>query len=282
MTETSTMDPGSQIGIDFVPERAADSDTAPVRVSAGSVESARIPGGRHSNAGDLEFDSSQSGLPGSPAKSGSVPCLGSLGGWQTFELMPAAYRARRQAQRTLHRWSSLILVLLSIAIGSTVALWVRGRRINRRNASLVAQAEPIADLRRKIQVMETENLLLEKWCAWVESAKPDDDAVQILGAATLATHHQGPVPAEKHLDVQSIEIKLPREFDVSVSKPPTWAEPKFTLVVTAGNRDILMPWTQRLEKTGRLQDVKLATPGGNWREALIRVNAEPLSTRMVP
>jgi len=54
------------------------------------------------------------------------------------------------------------------------------------------------------------------------------------------------------------------------------------LTVTANSRDGLMAWNERLEKTGRIKNVKLTTPGGAWREALIQVNAQPLSTRIVP
>lgn len=209
-------------------------------------------------------------------------CLDSLGGWQDFELLPPSYRARRNAQRAIHRWSSVILILLTVTLGSAAALWARGQRVTRQNAELVAQAEPIRELRQATRVIEAENLLLEKWCLWVESAKPDDCVLQTLAAVALATQNGDPLPPQKHLDVQSIEVKLPLEYDLASENPPTWAAPKFSMTVTANSRDVLMPWNDRLEKTGRLENVKLTAPGGVWHEALIQVNATPLATRTVP
>lgn len=206
----------------------------------------------------------------------------SLGGWQDFELMPPHYRAQRHAEQTLCIWTTVLIILLSVTVGSSIALWLRGRQRVRRHAKIVSMAKPIGDLRRKAQVLETENVLLEQWCRWVESAKPDDSLVQVLGAVTLATHPDEKATRENQLDVQSIEVKLPREYDSSSPKPPAWAAAKFSLSAIANGRDLLMPWNERLEKSGRLTNLKLTTPGGAWREALVQVSASPLSTRIVP
>ncbi|MCS7467892.1 hypothetical protein NZK35_14660 [Stieleria sp. ICT_E10.1] len=205
-----------------------------------------------------------------------------LGGWQDFELMPPRYRSRRHAEQAFQKWSVVLLVLLSITIGSSVTLWLRGRRTIAKNAVLVEQAQPIAELQRATRLLETENALLEKWCTWVESAKPDDSVAQVLGAVTRATHPGPKVPATQHLDVQSIEIKLPLEYDLSLKEPPSWAVRRVSLAAVANSRDVLMPWNDRLEKSGRLQDVQLTTPAGVWREALIQVSAQPLSSTLVP
>ena len=245
--------PSSSVGLDFIPERPVGQDD--IRPNPGTSI---------------------------PKEQNWRPSMDSLDGWQDFELIPPDYRARKNAQRVLHRWSAVLLLLLTATVGSFVALWVRGQNAMRQNERLVERAAPIADTRQQAQVLETENVLLEKWCRWVESAKPDDSIVQVLTAASLATQHGDPMPEKKHLDVQSVEVKLPREYDPSANSPPTWSEPRFRLTVTAKSRDVLLPWNERLEKTGRLEAIKLATPGGAWREAMIQVNAMPLSTRTVP
>lgn len=244
--------PASDVGIDFVPDLSATSaDPLPSR--SAQPESVSHP--------DM-FDG--------------------LDGWQNFELMPPRYRAKRQAERALLKWSGVLLVLLSITIGSSIALEIRGRRTTQRNADLIAEAKPLSDLRDRSQILDAENALLEKWCHWVETSKPDDSIVQVLGAVALATHHRDAPGPDEHLDVQSIDIKLPLEHDATSSVTPTWAEPKFSLTAVARSRDVLMPWNDRLEKTGRLQNVKLTTPAGSWREAVIQVNAIPLASRIVP
>ncbi|QDV43343.1 hypothetical protein Enr13x_31980 [Stieleria neptunia] len=219
------------------------------------------------------------------APTAAVPCQNvtdGLGGWQDFELMPPHYRARRHAEQAFQKWSVVLLVLLSITVGSSVTLWLRGRRTIAKNAVLVEQAQPIAELRRTTRLLKTENALLEKWCTWVESAKPDDSVAQVLGAVAQATHPGPKVPAAQHLDVQSIEVKLPLEYDVSLKEPPSWAVPRVSLTAVANSRDVLMPWNDRLEQSGRLQEVQLNTPGGAWREALIQVTAQPLSSTLLP
>ncbi|MCA9140370.1 MAG: hypothetical protein KDB00_26545 [Planctomycetales bacterium] len=252
MTRDSVIESAKTVGIDFVPERPSTPQTPP--------------------GTDVQFNDQLD----------IFRCNEDLDGWQDFELLPPSYRARRQSQRALNRWSSILLVLLSIAIGTSIALWTRGRRMIQRNTAIIALAEPVGQLRQRAELLETENTLLEKWCQWVESAKPDDSAMQVLGAVATATHPNGPLPPDRHLDVQSIEVKLPVEYDVAAPTAPSWAEPSFSLTVRAHRRDVLMPWNERLERIERLKDLKVNTPNGNWQEALIQVGAVPLSTKVVP
>lgn len=252
MTRHKTKEVLPTVGIDYVPERV--SDAQPSSVADVTLKD------------DFDF----------------FRCSDDLDGWQDFELLPPSYRARRQSQRALHRWSALLLVLLTVTIGSSVSLWMRGRRMILRNTALVERADPLRQLRQKSELLEVENLILERWCTWVESAKPDHSVVQVLGAVALATHPNGPMPQDEHLEVQSIEVKLPLEYDDAAPRAPTWAEPKFALTVKAHSRDVLMPWNDRMEKIGRLKDLKVNTPGGNWQQATIQVGAVPLSTKVVP
>ncbi|WP_182870376.1 hypothetical protein [Stieleria mannarensis] len=279
--ETVSCHSENDLGIDFVPEPsgAAEAMPWPPADSNGRVDR-QMPGQEaNRQAPGLAPDQT---TPQSDSSGQSTIVLDSLGGWQDFELLPPSYRSRRHAGQAFQKWSGVLLVLLSITVGSSIALWMRGQRLIAKNADLVTQSAPIAELRRKTQLLEAENALLEKWCSWVESAKPDDSVAQVMGAVTLATHPGPALPPQQHLDVQSIDIKLPLEYDASLKEPPNWATPRFTLTVMANSRDVLMPWNDRLEKTGRLKDVALTTPGGAWREALIRVTAQPLASRLVP
>ncbi|QEF99695.1 hypothetical protein Mal15_37610 [Stieleria maiorica] len=274
----------NSVGIDFVPEPsgAADQMPWPPADSPSQTSSRTLSQTPSQTSGHTPGHTPSQTSPEADSSGRSTIVLDSFGGWQDFELLPPSYRSRRHAEQAFHKWSGVLLVLLSITVGSSIALWMRGRRLIAKNADLVTQSAPIAELRRKTQLLEAENAVLEKWCSWVESAKPDDSVAQVMGAVTLATHPGPALPQQQHLDVQSIEIKLPLEYDASLKEPPNWAASRFTLTVMANSRDVLMPWNDRLEKSGRLKDVALTTPGGAWREALIRVTAQPLSSRLVP
>lgn len=213
--------------------------------------------------------------------------LDTYGGWQSFELMPPRYRTSREAQLTFFSWLTIVAILLTVTSGSAVLIWIKGQQKRISDNRLASIARPIRELKLKADLLEAENALNAKWVQWVSSARPDDSILQIMASVAIATHgdatsDQAIQGEDAHLDVQTIHIKLPLEYSGNAPKPPTWAEPSFSVSAIAKKRSLVMSWSDRLEDIGRLTNVKLNSPAGAWRQAQVQVDAMPLSTRTLP
>lgn len=208
--------------------------------------------------------------------------LDSLGGWQSFELMPPSFRNAREAKSVLTAWTIVNTFLLAFLLGSVVAIFLRGQAMRRRNAQLVAEAKPLFQIRNESIFLEKQTRVIERYSESVTTAKPDDSLLQILAAVALATHPTEHIDPDDHLQVQSVHVKLALEHSSPEGKTPTWAQPRFTMTAMANKPTAVTQWSGRLTGLERLQQLETKAPNSFFRETLVQANAVPRATRVVP
>ncbi len=196
---------------------------------------------------------------------------------QSTELLPTRFFARRHAIRVLATWGIVVVSLSALLCGVLIPIWLRGQRIRAGNSNLIAQSQPLAELRQKSQVMQQENQRRSKWASWVESAKPDDSLLQTLAVIAAATQ-----ASEKEIEIDSMQIQLPLEYPAPHKEPPQWASPKLLITAKVSNELNARSWLDRLNASDRIDDATSRLGARSWSGGTVQVSAKPVATRWLP
>jgi hypothetical protein len=196
---------------------------------------------------------------------------------QECELLPRTYFVRRHAARVLSLWGFIVVSLATTGCGLLVPLWMQGKRTREYHSRLIADAVPLAELRRRTQLMEAENERNAEWCVVLESAKPDDSLLQTLAAIAKATQ-----AAETGIEINSLEIQLPLEYPARYTQPPRWAAPQLSISATVSDGITARKWLERMSASDRIEDTASKLAPGSWDGGMLQVNAHPLTTRWLP
>ena len=196
---------------------------------------------------------------------------------RSIQLLPPRFFARRHNRRVFWLWLFVVVSLSSATIGVLTPVWLRGKRIRTQNARLIAESQPLSDLRRKTQLLQLETARQAKWSLWVESAKPDDSLLQTMAAVAEATK-----PAESGIEIESLEIQLPLEYPANFQRPPHWAAPQLSLTAQVADGITARGWLARLNASDRIEGASSKLASGSWQGSKIQIDAKPLSTCVLP
>ena len=210
-----------------------------------------------------------------PTDVGEQPRLTQQPRPESTELLPTRFFVRRRAIRVLGIWGCLVVTLFATTCGVLVPVWMRARRTRANNACLIAESQPLAELRQKSWLMDQENERRAKWNEWVESAKPDDSLLQTLAAVAEATN-----TVETGIEIDSLEIQLPLEYPAKVKQPPRWAAPQLLITAKVSDGSSTRTWLQRLNASDRIEDATSRLVPGSG--GTVGVNARPVATRCLP
>jgi hypothetical protein len=193
------------------------------------------------------------------------------------QLLPPQFFARRHTRRVFCVWFFVVVSLSAAMIGVLTPVWLRGKQIRNQNARMIAESQPLSDLRRKTQLQEVENTRQAQWSQWVESAKPDDSLLQTMAAIAVATK-----PAESGIEIESLEIHLPLEYPADFQQPPSWAAPRLSLTAHVNDGLTVRAWLDRINASDRIDDARSKLTPGTWQGSRIQIDAKPRSTCVLP
>lgn len=190
-----------------------------------------------------------------------------------YELLPPGYQYECRIRNVLYGWITVICWLLAILCGVAVMTALRSHRDQQSHDQLVATAMPLIDLRRNVFQLQSGNAQRLKWCQWVESAKPDDDAFQALAAI---------IASPQDIEIDQLSIRLPLEYPLTAKEVPDWAVPHLAVTARVASPEVAQQWVQRLSRSDRIDaatvDVKpLELAGGR-----VELTATPRTTRVLP
>ncbi|MDM4016570.1 hypothetical protein [Roseiconus lacunae] len=205
------------------------------------------------------------------------PCLDAFDGWQNFELLPNDYRSMRDAKQLRLKWTLALALSLLLTGGSLLIVGVRQKNMQRQHDHLIVAVQPIEELRQHSERLALQTKRLNDWCRWVESSRPDDSLVQVIGALVVATqdpgNHRRPTAG---IEAQSLSVKLPLHHSSSNH------DARFTFVTSVDNPDEVDQWTERLRLSDRLENIRISSPSGSRTAPIIRVDADPIAAKPIP
>lgn len=194
------------------------------------------------------------------------------------EMLPPAYELERRLRHVVRVWTAAICILLAVLTAMFIAISVRIHQESRSVADLTASTMPLLDLRRDIENMRVANQRRTRWCEWVESARPADDAFQTLASIIVSAESDG-----SDIKLDQVAIRVPVEFSADLSETPEWAEPRVSVSARVKSVQRAQQWTESLSLSDRLFDVQSATD-----EKVVEVSgryefqAVPTASRVCP
>lgn len=205
-----------------------------------------------------------------------------------FNLLPPSFRYQNRLRRVQYGWGTLVCFLLAAFLGITAKTVVHIRHSGQSNQQLAFAAIPLMQLRTDVLRLQEENEQRTRWCRWVESARPDDSMLQVLGAIAVASDS-----SNQEILVDAVDLRLPIESPADASEPPAWAVSTLSIDarLTSSNADVTRGWVERLESTDRITAVSVSNDRKDSAARLrvvdndvkrVHVTATPLATRVHP
>ena len=199
------------------------------------------------------------------------------------DLLPEWFRNRQRGRRICANWVTAS-VGITILLGCfSLASWMRVKREQQYRQQMAAKAEPILAAQQRCGRWEQQSERRERWCQWVESARPDDALLQTLASvAAVCRSEPGAVVLE------AIHIRLPLEASLSDSATanasPTTVPEASGIVSVIGrveSPEIALRLAERLDARERFEAAQVkAIPDGD--AASLRLGATPVAERVVP
>lgn len=197
--------------------------------------------------------------------------------WQSFQMLPGSFEQRRSSLRILYGWAAINFILFALLCSLVTVFWVQGKHVRSKRSDIVRAAYPLVDVRRQCERMQRDTSLQNRWADVVNSAKPDDSALQTLLAVSQATG-----ATENAIDVQSVELRMPLEHTASGAAVPDWAKPRLLITADVVNGSTADRWHKRIESFDRVTRTSLRTPNGTWANRTVQVSGEPVPTKVLP
>lgn len=219
-----------------------------------------------SSASEIEFHSS----------------LSSFDGWQKFEWMPPAYRARRDARPCFHLWSTIVALSIALTFASVAIRRGIKQQSIQRNTELRRAAGPVRLIKHRSEELILKNASLNKWIDSVESAKPNDCMIQLLGDIAAATRQASSNDSFEKVDVQSIEVLLPLQHDTNATDATASVTPHIKVDAFATDMNTVARWKDRLEDISRLENVRVESSPADQDQLQLRMSATPSKKMDLP
>jgi len=126
----------------------------------------------------------------------------------------------------------------------------------------------------------------EAWCQLVESAKPDDSALQAIAEIALASQN-----GNREILIDTLHLRFQVEPPVDATPVPQWVMPSLAIHARATTPAAQQGWFDRLKLSNRIQQLSFvgedSTQGGAVRliqDGLLhlQIDGTPLATRVLP
>lgn len=205
---------------------------------------------------------------------------------RSLDLLPGSYRQRRRVQQLSRSWVILLMILVAVFVTTVAeAAWSRQRRA-KRDAELAYAALPVRQLRNEVIGLQASNQRRERTCALVETARPDDNALQALAGIATASQQTG-----SDILVDQLHLRFHVEPPASAESVPEWSLPYLAIQARAANPESQAQWFNRLNQFDRLDqlmfqgaDQSQGTPvrfvQDGWLH--LQLTGIPLATRVLP
>lgn len=213
---------------------------------------------------------------------------------EPIDLLPPSFRYQLRVRQIYCSWLTTVLTLMAILGGVTAATILRTHQSNRNNIQVATTVIPLMDLRSEVMELQEENSQRTQWCQWVETARPDDSALQTLAAIAVASQN-----GNRSIMIDSLHLRLPIEFPISAASLPEWAVPHISITARARTGDLVAGdatdvntqiWLDRLNSFDRISAASMASDyQPSSRElslssdfAPVKLTATPISTGVLP
>ena len=194
-----------------------------------------------------------------------------------YDLLPPVYLNQYRLRHVHYSWLAIVgSLMIVLACVSLLAAW-RTHQDRRIREMLALKALPLFDLRQDVQQMQANNARRTTWCQWVESARPDDNALQTLAAVATASAGQ-----EEQITVDRLSIKLPLEYPAEAKQMPAWAAAEISVAAQVDSSEAIPRWLDRLNVSDRIAGATTVVEPAGVSDGSIELIARPVVTRVLP
>jgi hypothetical protein len=177
--------------------------------------------------------------------------------------------------------------MLSVTLCAVaVATLLRKHHAHRANVRIASTAIPLMDLRRDVIRLQQETNQRNQWCRWVDSARPDDSALQTLAAVALASQSE-----TNDIVIDALHLRMPIEFSATAKATPAWAIPHVSVSARIASPGMVDQWVDQLNAVDRIEAASVVVNDrDSKRDSLqtageinrVELTATPLATRVLP
>lgn len=199
-----------------------------------------------------------------------------------FDLLPPSFHYHDRVRKLIRSWVMVVCMLAATLCAVTIATFLRIRHNHRTNLRIASAAIPLMQLRSDVIQLQESTALRERWCQWVESARPGDDMLQTLAAIAKASRSDS-----RQIMIDSLQVRLPIEFPATTKETPTWATPLLSVSARFAADDALTLWLDQLKSLDRIEPASIdesrqgsSDPEDGFRR--VQLTATPRATRVMP
>lgn len=203
-----------------------------------------------------------------------------------YDLLPSSYRIRNRVRLLSRSWSAVVMILTAVFIAATAASLLHVHRQNQLHTEIACAALPLRQLRQEATQLRLRNEQRDRWCQLVESAKPDDSALQTIAAIALASQN-----GNRQILIDAVHLRFEVESAVTEASAGPWTSPTLDIAARATSAAAQQGWFDRLVQLERIDRLTFEGASEDEQSAVrlvqdgmlhLQLTGTPLATRVMP